>query len=241
DCVPTFLGAHAVPPEFANAREYAEFVAREVVPAAAGSAEYVDVFCDKGAFSPDEARIVLEAGAREGMRVKVHAEELAHTGGASLAAELGATSADHLLHATADDVQRLTKANVAPVLLPTTALALGGEFANARALIDAGAPVALASDLSPNSYGESMPLAMALACTRMRMTPAEAITASTANAAAAVGRANVCGSLDIGKQGDMLILDATSVSHLPYRLGVNLAWKVVKLGEVVVDRSDKRR
>ncbi len=240
DLVPTFLGAHAVPPEFASAAEYARFVADEVLPAAADRAEFVDVFCDEGAFDVASSRRVLEAGRDLGLRVKVHADELAHSGGSRLAAELGAASADHLLHADAKDAEALASSGVAPVLLPATALSLGAPFANARRLIDAGSAVALGTDLNPNCYTESMPFVTSLACLGMRMTPAEAIAAATINAAAAVGRDRDCGSLEPGKAGDLVVWDAPTVAHVPYRMGVNLAWKVVKLGEVVVDRSEKR-
>lgn len=240
DVVTTFLGAHAVPPEFPDAHAYAEHVADAMVPELADLAEFVDVFCEQGVFDPDDSRLVLEAGAQEGMRVKVHADELANSGGSLLAAELGAVSADHLLHAGPKEREALADADVAAVLLPATALSLNAPYANARALIESGALVALGTDCNPNCYTESMPFVMSLACHGMRMTPAEALAASTVNAAAAVGRDDR-GSIEEGMLADLVILDAPSYKHIPYRFGTNPVWRVLKLGEVVVDWSNRRR
>ena len=240
DIVTTFLGAHAVPPEFKDARSYAEHVARDMVPEFASRADFVDVFCEDGAFDVESSRLVLEAGIRQGMRVKVHADELARSGGSLLASELHATSADHLLHAGPEERRALADAGVASVLLPATALSLGAAYSDARALIDADALVALATDCNPNCYTESMPFVMSLACYGMRMTPAEALVASTVNAAVACG-VDDRGTLEEGQWGDLVVLDAPSYRHIPYRPGVNLAWRVVKMGEVVVDRSERRR
>jgi imidazolonepropionase len=240
DVVPTLLAAHAVPPEFGSAKEYAEHVAQRIVPELADRAEFVDVFCEEGVFDVDSSRLVLEAGAQQGMRVKVHADELARSGGSLLAAELRATSADHLLHAGAQEREALAEADVAAVLLPATALSLGAPYADARALVDAGALVALATDCSPNSYTESMPFVMTLACLGMRMTPAEALVAATVNAAAAVGRDDR-GTLEEDMAADLVVLDAPSYRHVVYHMAVNPVWRVVKMGEVVVDRSERRR
>jgi len=240
DVVATFLGAHAVPPEFDDSKAYAEHICRDMVPAIAEDAEFIDVFCEKGVFTPDESRMILEAGIQEGLRVKVHADELALSGGSSLAAELGAVSADHLLHAGPAERKALAEADVACVLLPCTALALNKPYANARALIDEGALVAVATDHSPNSPTESMPFAMSLACHGMRMTPAEVLVAATVNAAAALGRDDR-GSIEEGQIGDLVVVDAPSYRHIPYRFGMNPVWKVVKLGEIVVDWSGRRR
>jgi len=203
-------------------------------------AEFIDVFCEKGVFSPDESRRVLEAGVQEGMRVKVHADELALSGGSLLASELGAVSADHLLHAGAAERKALAEGDVACVLLPCTALSLHAPYADARALIDAGCLVAVATDHNPNCPTESMPFAMSLACHGMRMTPAEALVAATANAAAALAREDR-GTIEEGQIGDLVVLDAPSYRHIPYRFGMNPVWKVVKLGEIVVDWSGRRR
>lgn len=240
DVVPTFLGAHAVPPEFPDAKSYAQHVADVMVPEVADLAEFIDVFCERGVFSPDESRLILEAGAQEGMRVKVHADELALSGGSLLAAELGAVSADHLLHAGHEQRAALAEADVAAVLLPATALSLNAPYANARALIESEAIVALATDHNPNCPTESMPFAMSLACHGMRMTPAEALVAATANAAYAVGREDR-GTIEEGQIADLVVLDAPSHRFVPYRFGMNPVWKVVKLGEVVVDWSGRRR
>jgi len=240
DLVATFLGAHAVPPEFSDSKSYAEHVAREMVPELAGMAEFIDVFCEEGVFTPDEGRLILDAGAEHGMRVKVHADELALSGGSMLAAELGAVSADHLLHAGPGERRALADADVAAVLLPCTALSLRAPYADARALISAGALVALATDHNPNCPTESMPFAMSLACHGMRMTPAEALAASTVNAAAALGRDDR-GAIEEEMVGDLVVLDAPSYRYIPYRFGMNPVWKVVKLGEVVVDWSGRRR
>lgn len=240
EVVRTLMPAHAKPPEFASASEFAAHVSEKIIPALADEAEFVDVFCEEGVFSVDDSRRVLAAGIGHGLVPKIHADELARSGGSRLAAELGTRSADHLLHASPEDVAGLVKAGVTPVLLPGTALSLSAAFANARGMIDAGAPVAIATDYNPNCPSESMPMAMALACYGMRMTPAEALTAATINAAAAIGRDEDRGSLEEGKQGDLVLFEAPSHAHVPYRFGVNLVWKVVKLGEVVVDHSDRR-
>lgn len=239
DIVPTFMGAHAVPPGW-EAKAYAEHVASEMVPEVAERAEFIDVFCEHGVFDVDQSRLVLEAGAQQGMRVKVHADELARSGGSHLAAELQATSADHLLHAGPAEREALADADVAAVLLPATALSLNAPYADARSLIDSGAPVAIATDCNPNCYVESMPFVMALACHGMRMTPAEALTAATVNGALAAGRDDR-GTIEEGMTADLVVLDLPSYRHIPYRMGHNPVWKVVKAGEVVVDRSERRR
>ena len=239
DVIATFCGAHAVPPEFEDAKSFAQHVADVMVPGLAGEAEFVDVFCDKGAFSPDESRLVLEAGVQQGMRVKVHADELARSGGSRLAAELGAVSADHLLHAGEEERRALVEAGVAAVLLPATALSLNAPYADARALIRDGALVALGTDCNPNCYTESMPFVMALACHGMRMSPAEALVAATVNAAAAVGREDR-GTIEEGQMADLVIVDAPSHRYIPYRFGMNPVWRVVKMGEIVVDHGYKR-
>lgn len=240
DIVTTFCGAHAVPPEFADAKSYAHHVATEMVPELASEAEFIDVFCDKGAFTPDETRLVLEAGMQQGMRVKVHADELARSGGSHLAAELGAVSADHLLHAGPEERRALVDADVAAVLLPATALSLHAPYADARSLIKDGALVALGTDCNPNCPTESMPFVMSLACHGMRMSPAEALVAATVNAAAAVGRDDR-GTIEDGQLADMVIVDAPSYKHIPYRFGMNPVWRVIKMGEIVVDHALHRR
>ena len=234
DVVPTFMGAHAVP-RGRDADDYVTEVVTEQLPAVAdqGIAEFCDVFCDEGAFTPEQSRRILEAGLDHGLAPKVHAEELAHTGGAKLAADLGATSADHLLEATADDVAALVDAGVVPVVLPGTALSLGGDYADARAMLDDDAPVALATDFNPNCFARTIPFAMTLACVGMRLTPAEALVAATTHAASALDRGADHGTLAAGAPADLVVVDALSHVHLAYDFDVNRVETVVKRGEVV--------
>jgi imidazolonepropionase len=239
DVVPTFMGAHAVPRD-RTGDDYVADVVSEQLPAVAdqGIARFCDVFCDEGAFTPEQSRRVLEAGRDHGLTPKVHAEELAHTGGARLAAHLDAASADHLLCATAADVEALVDADVVPVLLPGTAFSLGGDYADARAMLDAGAAVALATDFNPNCFSRSMPFAMTLACVGMRLTPAESLVAATAHAARALDfgaepGGGERGTLREGAPADLAVVDAPSHTHLAYDFDVNRIERVVKGGEVV--------
>jgi len=234
DVVPTFMGAHAVP-EGRDTDEYVTEVVEEQIPEveSQGIAQFVDVFCEEGVFDVEQSRRVLEAGTEAGMTPKVHAEELAHIGGTQLAAEIGAASADHLLHSTEEDIAALVEADVVPVLLPGTAFGLGAEYADARAFVEAGADVAIATDFNPNCYSQSMGFASSLACVEMGMTPAEALVASTTNAAAALDLPESVGTLREGSPGDMVILDAPTHVHVPYNFGVNPVETVLKGGEVV--------
>ncbi|MDS0299052.1 imidazolonepropionase [Halogeometricum sp. S1BR25-6] len=233
--VPTFMGAHAVP-RGSDADDYVEEVVEEQIPAVAGQgiAEFCDVFCEEGVFDVEQSRRVLEAGREHGLTPKVHAEELSHLGGTGLAAEVGAASADHLLHATGDDIDALVDAGVTPVLLPGTAFGLGAEYADAEAFLARDAPVALATDLNPNCYSQSVPFAMTLGCVEMGLTPAQALGASTVNAARAVDRPDA-GRLESGSPADLAILDAPSHVYLPYNFGVNSVDAVVVGGETVVE------
>ncbi|WP_135806019.1 imidazolonepropionase [Halorussus marinus] len=234
DVVATFMGAHAVPAD-RDADEYVDDVVDDQLPAVAsqGIAEFCDVFCEEGVFDVEQSRRVLEAGAEAGLTPKVHAEELAHIGGTRLAAEVGAASADHLLHSTADDIDALVEADVVPVLLPGTAFGLGAEYADARAFVEAGADVAIATDFNPNCYSQSMGFAASLACVEMGLTPAEALVASTANAASALDLDDGVGTLREGSPGDLAVLDAPTYVHVPYNFGVNAVGTVLKDGEVV--------
>jgi imidazolonepropionase len=234
DVVPTFMGAHAVP-EGADPDDYVERVVDEQLPAVAeqGVAEFCDVFCEEGVFSVAQSRRVLEAGRERGLTPKVHAEEFTRLGGAELAAEVGAASADHLLHATDADAAALADAGVTPVLLPGTAFSLGESYADLRGLVDAGAPVAVATDFNPNCYSQSMPFAVALACVGMGATPAEALVAATRNGALALDRPGGLGTLREGAPADLLVLDAPSHVHVPYNFAVNVVDTVLKAGEVV--------
>ena len=234
DVVPTFMGAHAVP-EGRDTDEYVAEVVDDQIPEveSQGIAQFVDVFCEEGVFDVEQSRRVLAAGAEAGMTPKVHAEELAHVGGTRLAAEIGAASADHLLHSTEEDIAALVEADVVPVLLPGTAFGLGAEYADARAFAEAGADVAIATDFNPNCYSQSMGFAASLACVGMGLTPAEALVASTTNAAAALDLPESVGTLREGSPGDMAILDAPTHVHVPYNFGVNAVETVLKGGEVV--------
>ncbi|MFC4448587.1 imidazolonepropionase [Halorussus aquaticus] len=234
DVVPTFMGAHAVP-EGRETDEYVEEVVDDQIPAveSQGIAEFCDVFCEEGVFDVAQSRRVLEAGTDAGMTPKVHAEELAHIGGTQLAAEVGAASADHLLHSTEEDVAALVESDVVPVLLPGTAFGLGAAYADARAFLDAGADVAIATDFNPNCYSQSMGFAASLSCVEMGLTPAESLVASTTNAAAALDLPENVGTLQAGSPGDLAVLDAPTYVHVPYNFGVNAVEAVLKDGEVV--------
>lgn len=235
DVVTTFLGAHAVPPEYRADREgYLRLIEEEILPACAPLAAYCDVFCDRGAFAVDEARRILSAGNRHGLRPRLHANQLGHTGGAELAAEVGAVSADHLDHLTAEQAELLRQAGCVAVLLPAASLSLRAPQAPGRLLWEAGITVALATDCNPGtSYVESMQLVVALACLEMGLTAEEAIWSATRGGALALEDGDK-GWVGIGAAGDLVVLDADSYLHVPYRPGANLAWRVIKDGDVVV-------
>jgi len=234
DVVPTFMGAHAVP-DGRDADDYVAEVVDEQLPAVAdqGIAAFCDVFCETDVFSVEQARRVLAAGREHGLTPKVHAEEFTRLGGARLAADLGAASADHLLHATAEDADTLADADVTPVLLPGTAFSLGADYADPEVFAEAGAPPALATDFNPNCHSQSMGFAVALGCTAMGMAPAEAVVAATNRGAAALDRTDRTGTLTEGAPGDLLVLDAPSHVHVPYNFGVNTVETVLKGGEPV--------
>ncbi|HEM62133.1 MAG TPA: imidazolonepropionase [Chloroflexi bacterium] len=243
DLVPTFLGAHAVPAEYrGRAEEYTDLVVEKMLPAlqaagylSRGSPVFCDVFCEEGALSLDQSRRILERAKALGMGLKIHADEFSSLGGTALAVELGAASADHLACTTDEEIRLLADSPTVGVLLPGTPFGLAEDhYAPARKMIDAGVAVALATDLNPGTcYCESMPLIMALACRQMKMTPAEAIVASTINAAHAISLGDEVGSLEAGKKADLLILDAPDYRHLAYRFGTNLVQTVIKAGRVV--------
>ncbi|MBC7340255.1 MAG: imidazolonepropionase [Firmicutes bacterium] len=240
EIVPTFLGAHAVPEEYkGNADGYVEHIVRVMLPEVArqGLARFVDVFCDEGVFDLDQTRHLLSAARKLGLGVRLHADELASLGGAELAAELGAASADHLLRSRPEGWRRMAQAGVVAVLLPGTALFLGKPYAPARDMIGAGVAVALATDFNPGTCPiASLPLVMGLACVGMGMEPEEVVVAVTANAALAVGRPDL-GTLEVGKQADLVIFGVPGYEHIPYRMGgAPVSW-VVKKGKVVVERG----
>ena len=238
--VPTFLGAHAIPAAFARRRaDYVRLVADVMIPLVAKRrlAVFCDVFCERGAFTVRESETILEAAAAVGLRAKVHADEFSDGGGARLAARVKAVSAEHLGATGPAGIRALAAAQVVPVLLPTTSLFLRLEKApDARAMIEAGCAVALASDFNPGSSPTlNLALPAALGCLTLRMTPEEVVTAITRNAAAAVGREDRFGRIARGRRADLVILDAPSYVHLPYRMGTNLVRTVIRGGQVVVE------
>lgn len=213
----TFMGAHEVPPEYRGRQgEYVRLVIDEMLPAAAPFAEWCDVFCDRGFFTPEESTAILEAGRALGLKPRIHADELAASGGAQVAAAVGARSADHLVHATPEGMAAMATAGVIATLLPAAAFYLKlGRFAPARGLITAGVPVALATDINPGGgFSPSMPFVMTLACFAMGLTFEEALVASTINAAASLDRQDRIGSLEPGKQFDAVLIDGLAVNLL---------------------------
>jgi len=237
--VSTFMGAHAVPPDFKDRTEdYVDLVVQEMIPAVAeeGLAEFCDVFCEKGVFEIEQSRRILLAARDVGMKLKVHADEIVQLGGAGLAAEVGAVSADHLLMASDDDLEAMRKAGTVATLLPGTAFSLDTDYAEARKMIEMGLPVALATDFNPNCANESMFFAIALACYKMKMHPREAISAATINSAHAVDKGDVVGSIEPGKRADIVILECPNPEYLSWRFGANLVHTVIAGGQVVHTR-----
>lgn len=234
DIVSTFLGAHAVPEEYSGRTDdYVDYIIREVMPDVAQDrlAEFCDVFCEQGVFSIEQSRRLLLAAKEMGFGLKLHADEIVPLGGAGLAAELSAVSADHLLHASDADIHAMAREGVVATLLPLTAFALKEPYARGRQMIDAGCAVALATDLNPGScFSGSIPLTFALACIYMQMSIEEAITALTLNGAAALNRADSIGSIEVGKKGDFAILNTDNYHFLPYYIGMNCVNATVKEG-----------
>lgn len=234
DIVSTFLGAHAVPVEYAGRTEaYVDFLIEEMLPLVCEHqlATCCDVFCEKGVFSVEQARRLLLAAQKHGLQLKLHADEIVQLGGAELAAELGALSADHLLQASDQGIRAMAEAGVVATLLPLTAFALKEPYARGREMIDAGCAVALATDLNPGScFSGSIPLTLALACIYMKLSVEEAITALTLNGAAAVGLAHRIGSIEVGKQGDFALLQSGDYHILPYYVGMNCVKTTIKRG-----------
>lgn len=237
ELVPTFLGAHAVPGEFGSDRAgYIRLLVDQMVPEVAKTrlAEFCDVFCETGVFSIEESEGILREATRLGLKLKLHADELTPLGGAELAARLGAVSADHLLCITDKGIEALAGSGTVATLLPGTAFFLGVAYAPARRLIERGVTVALASDCNPGTCPtENLPLVGSMACTQMKMKPAEVVAALTLNAAAAVGRAERIGSIEEGKQGDLAIFNVPDYREIFYHFGVNHVWRVIKRGRVV--------
>ncbi|MBC8331750.1 MAG: imidazolonepropionase [Anaerolineae bacterium] len=245
ELIPTFLGAHAVPAEYKdNADSYTDLVCNEMLPAlkdwwqnqpaTCNLLPFVDVFCETGAFTLAQSRRILEIARELSFPLKIHADEFDNLNGASLAAELGAASADHLVVTSLDDMVALGKSDTVAVSLPCTPFGLAeGHYTPAKDFLDANCILAIATDMNPGTaWCESMQFAIALACRYLRLTPAQAIAAATINAAAAIGKDDKIGSLEPGKQADVLILNAPDYRHLGYRFGSNLAHTVIKKGHI---------
>jgi imidazolonepropionase len=239
ELVATFLGAHALPQEFEAERQaYVRLVRDEMLPEVARCrlAEFCDVFCEQGVFSPDESEHILRRARELGLGLRLHADELTPLGGAELAARLGAASADHLLCVSRAGIEALAKSDTVATLLPGTAFFLGLDYAPGRRLIDGGATVALATDCNPGTcMTENLPLTGTMACTRMGLTPAEVVNAMTLNAAAALGRGDRLGSLAAGKQADLVICATPDYRDLFYHFGVSHVWRVFKRGRLVYE------
>jgi imidazolonepropionase len=226
----TFLGAHVVPAD-TKADDYVRLVCGEMLQAAAPHSRWVDVFCDWGAFDVEQSREILTAGVAAGLLPRIHANQLGPGGGVRLAVELGAASADHCTHLSRSDIDALASAGTVATLLPGAEFSTRSPYPDARALLDAGATVALATDCNPgSSYTTSMPFCLALAVREMRMTPAEALWAATAGGARALRRDDI-GHLSVGARADLVVLDAPSYLHLAYRPGVPLIHTVLRNGE----------
>ncbi len=241
DIATTFLGAHALPQEYAGQPDkYIDFLINEMLPLikSKGLAENCDVFCEKGVFTIEESRRLLTAAKAMGYGIKLHADEIVSFGGAELAGELQALSADHLLHASDDGIRAMQAGGVVATLLPLTAFCLREPYARGRDMIDAGCAVALATDLNPGSCcSGSIPMLFALACIYMHLSVEEAITAITLNGAAAIGKADSIGSIEVGKWGDLVMLDTDTPNVLPYYTGMNSVQHTIKRGVLLSPSS----
>jgi imidazolonepropionase len=245
DIVRTFLGAHAVPVDFQGREDkFINYITDDVMPQVADRhlAEFCDVFCEKGVFSLEQAKRLLIKAKELGFKLKIHADEISPLGGTELAAELGVVSADHLLHASDKGIAELAKGNIVATLLPGTAFSLKESYARGRYIVDQGCAVSLATDFNPGScFTESIPLIFVLATLYMGITIEEAVTALTINGAAAVDRADRIGSIDVGKTGDVIILEFPSYKYIPYHIGVSCVEKVIKNGNLVFDKENEIR
>ena len=223
DVVPTFMGAHAVPKEYAGrTKEYCDLIISEMLPRVKDKAKFFDIFTEKNVFEIEDSRRLLKAARDAGMKLKLHADEIVQLGGAELAAEMGAVSADHLLHVSDEGIRRMAEAGVVATLLPLTAFALKEPYAPARKFIDGGCAVALATDLNPGScFSGSIPLTISLACIYMNMSVEEVITALTLNGAAALDMASEIGSVEAGKRANLILLEFDNINYLPYYVGMN--------------------
>lgn len=241
DIVGTFLGAHAVPEDYKGREDaYIDYMINTVIPEVTDRnlAQFCDIFCEKNVFSVEQSRRLLLKAKENGLKIKIHADEIVQLGGAELAAEIGAVSADHLLQASYKGITDMAQAGVVATLLPGTAFSLKEPYARGRYMIDKNCAVALATDLNPGScFTESIPLIFALATLYMNISIEEAITALTINGAAAIDRADTTGSLDVGKIGDVIILEYPSYKFIPYHIGVSTVEKVIKMGKLIFDRE----
>jgi imidazolonepropionase len=241
EIVSTFLGAHVVPAEYRGRADgaecYVQLLTDQLLPEVVneGLAEFCDAFCDRGAFTRSQSKRILRAGKQHGLVARLHAEQLSRTGAAQLAVELEAASCDHLEHINSADIRRLAGSRTVATLLPGCDFHLGWkEYAPARQLIEAGAIVALATDYNPGTCPTvSMPMILSLACTQLRMTPAEAIAAATINAAFALRRDERIGSLEAGKQADLAVFAVEDYREIPYYFGMNRCWMTMKRGEII--------
>jgi imidazolonepropionase len=239
--VSTFMGANAIPPEYrGNSEEYVNLIVDELIPTIAekGLAEFCDVFCERGIFNLEQTKRILVSGKNHGLKPKIHADEMSLLGGAEIAADVGAISAEHLVFSTVEGIRAMAKKGVIAVLLPAASFSLMmNRYADARMMIDSGLPVALGTDFNASSWVENPQLVIAMACHFMHMTQAEAITAATINAAYAINRGSEVGSLETGKKADAIILNIPNHKFLGYRFGVNLVDRVIKNGRIVIERD----
>lgn len=240
DVVSTYMGAHAIPKEYKENREaYIKSILEKHIPYISKNklAEYIDCFCEPGVFSVVEAREILKAGFEAGLKIKIHADEIKSIGGAELAGELKAVSAEHLVAATEEGITALAESNVIAVLLPSTSFYLMlNHFANGRKMIDSGVAVALATDCNPGtSPNESLQMTMTFACFGMKLLPEEIINAMTINAACAIGREKLIGSIEVGKKADIVIFNSKNLNYLIYHIGTNAVHTVIKNGRIVVE------
>lgn len=245
----TFLGAHVVPAEYRSkiggAGAYVRLLTETLIPEVSrgGLADFCDVFCDRGAFTREQSGIILSAGKAHGLAPRVHAEQLTHSGATQLGVQLGAASCDHLEHVSDADIQALSKSNTVATLLPGCDFHLGlTKYAPARSLIGAGAIVALATDYNPGTSPTiSMPMILSLACSQLRMSPAEAIAAATINGAYALRREKRVGSLEVGKQADLAVFDVDDYREIPYHFGVNTCWMTMKKGQIIYQKERQKK
>ena len=242
DIVSTYMGAHAVPEEFkGNTQGYIDFMCEKVMPYIKKNnlAEFIDVFCEEGVFSPEDSRIIMQRGKDQGFKLKIHADEIIPLQGAEVAGSMGAVSAEHLLAASDEGIAEMAKAGVTAILLPGTSFYLMlGKYAQARKMMESGVRVAIATDYNPGTCPtENLQSIMTFACFGMKMTPEEVIKGMTLNAAHGVDRAGEIGSLEVGKKADIVIFDAPNLEYIVYHFGINHVNTVVKSGKVVVENG----